>query len=210
MKYNGVVIDRLSVYGFKIRFEDNDEQKVIYINPSKIRPEEDADVVLLTMPILPFFSIYDVKKIINDDSTVFAPLESAAKFKQGLTAEPGNTHNLGYVDIDVVPAYNIHPMNDRKMLHYPEYYKYCGYLIKIGDIKIYYTGKSNFTKEMEKIECDVLIPIVNNRDTMDTEEVLDVIDKLKPNLVLPIFDNEPEEAEDLVDISPVETRDLKY
>src|SRR5437899_10228253 len=106
LEFQRLKITWLGHDSFKIK-----DGKTVIIDPFKIRPtSEKADILLITHEHFDHFSMDDIKKIINENTTIITiPAVkkelSTLKVKEVKVVKPGDKLKLGDISIDVVPAY---------------------------------------------------------------------------------------------------------
>src|SRR5947208_7878965 len=112
-EYQGLKISCLGHDSFRIK-----NGKTVVIDPFKIRPtSEKADILLITHEHFDHFSMDDIKKVANENTTIVTiPAVkkelTSLKVKEVKTVKPGDKLKLGDISIDVVPAYNLKKFRD--------------------------------------------------------------------------------------------------
>src|SRR5437867_13063795 len=107
-EYQGVKISWLGHDSFRIK-----NGKTIIIDPFKIRPIPDkADVLLISHEHFDHLSLYDIKKVSSEKTTVITtPARkkelSSLIVKEVKAVKPADKDVLGDVSLEVVPAYNL-------------------------------------------------------------------------------------------------------
>lgn len=104
------------------------------------------------------------------------------------TIRPGEVHFLGDIRIQTLPAYNTAKKGfDAKSFH-PRENQNVGYLIRIDDVTIYYTGHTNKLPEMVKAEgVDIFIPCALANGSLSQDEVFAVAEVIAPSAaILPV------------------------
>jgi L-ascorbate metabolism protein UlaG (beta-lactamase superfamily) len=171
----------------------------IYIDPYQIKFEEDeafgtsskADVIFITHSHYDHCSIEDLKKIVKDGTLIVCPADVSSKLSRLdrkvdiRIAEPGAT--MEFFDSELrfwaVPAYNLN-----KTFHTRED-DWNGYIIQIGDTKIYHAGDTDLIPEMKKLNGVginlALLPIGGNF-TMNAGEAAKAAVIIKPNFAIPM------------------------
>jgi|GEM_PF-366598 len=173
--------------GFKI----NSYDKVIYIDPIIVDSNEQADYILITHSHDDHFSLGDIEKLSKKETIIIGPIDVARKLNRKLPelnvydVKPKDKVIFDDITIEVVAAYNIksglltpHPM--RKM--------WVGYVITLGDVKLYHAGDTDYVPEIDEISnIDIaMIPIGGDNLTMNAEDAALLVNNLKPKIVIPM------------------------
>src|SRR5205807_8699827 len=85
------------------------------------------------------FSMYDIKKVVNENTTIVTiPAVkkelSSLKVKEVKAVKPGDKLKLGDISIDVVPAYNLNKFREPGKVFHPKEDGKAGYVIGIKEI----------------------------------------------------------------------------
>jgi L-ascorbate metabolism protein UlaG (beta-lactamase superfamily) len=156
-------------------------EKIIYIDPWKIKGEQKADIILISHSHSDHLSPSDVKKIQKEDTAIVAPSDCVARLSENVRAvKPGDKVDLQGMMIEIVPAYNLN-----KTFH-PKSSNWVGFVVTIGDKVIYYAGDTDFIPEMESVKADIAIVPVGGVFTMNAEEAAQAINTIKPQVAIPI------------------------
>lgn len=156
------------------------EGKIIYVDPWKLKTVKQADLILVTHSHYDHFSIEDINKIMGKDTILIGPEDVVNKIGKGTVLLPGEKKELGWVEIEGIPAYNI-----GKSFH-PKESKNLGFLIKFSDSSIYIGGDTDFIPEMENLKADIVILPVGGTYTMDAEDAAKAVNVIKPKYAIPI------------------------
>jgi L-ascorbate metabolism protein UlaG (beta-lactamase superfamily) len=157
--------------------------KTIYIDPWEIKSDSaKADIVCITHSHYDHYSPENIQKLLKDDTTVLAPQncslgEIDAKI---ITVSPNQKLKVDGINIQTVPAYN-----KNKNFH-PKEEKGVGYIIEVGNLKIYHAGDTDFIAEMETIHPDVALLPIGGTYTMNAREAASAANVMKPKLAIPI------------------------
>ena len=161
--------------------------KVIYIDPIRIvGAPHDADLILFTHPHLDHFSPKDAKKLIKDSTVIAAPGSMSAMCRLLLGRKPvpllpGETHLLSGVTVETVAAYN------RRRLFHLKAMKWLGYILTIGQTRVYISGDTDITEESKAVSCDIaLLPVGGAGYTMNAEQAAELAAAIAPHTVIPI------------------------
>ena len=164
------------------RIEDGATQ--IYIDPWKLGAgAPPADVVLVTHSHFDHYSAEDIAKIEQPKTVFLAPADVAEKLrgKKVVTAAPGGTYEVGGLKVTAVPAYNT-----GKEFH-PRQNGWVGYVLTLSNgQRIYHTGDTDETPEMEQVQTDVALMPCGGTYTMTGTEVAAAANKFKPKVLIPM------------------------
>ena len=160
--------------------------KIIYIDPFK-RSEKthDADIIFITHEHHDHFDSKSLKRAAGKDTAIVclrSMLEAvgALGISENVTGmEPGDTQEIGGVKVEAVPAYNLD-----KSFH-PKENGWVGYIITLDGIRYYAAGDTDALEELAGIECDVAMVPIGGTYTMTAEEAAGLINKMKPEYVVP-------------------------
>ncbi len=178
------VLDSISVIthsGIRIGGEKN-----VYIDPVSVNgAPHDADLILFTHPHFDHFSPRDAKKIMNDNTVIAAPKSMAAMCKLLLGRDtvsllPDEKREICGIPIETVPAYNkAKPFHIKPM-------KWLGYVLTIGDTRVYVSGDTDITDECSRVSCDILLLPIGGFYTVDPVQAAELANKIAPHAVIPI------------------------
>jgi L-ascorbate metabolism protein UlaG (beta-lactamase superfamily) len=171
----------LSHAGFKIKTNG----KTIYIDPYEITDTEPADIVLITHSHYDHCSIADLLKIVKNTTTILATADCTSMFAGKVQGKmqlvtPNKILNVGGIDIETVPAYNIN-----KQFH-PKENGWVGYIINAKGTKVYHAGDTDLIPEMEKIKADVALLPIGGTYTMDAKEAAKACSIINPKIAIPM------------------------
>ena len=153
-------------------------KKTIYIDPWKLKDSEPADIIFITHAHYDHCSPEDVEKISTENTWIVTTPDTAAKLKGNIkTVKPGDSITIQGIDVEVVPSYNVN-----KNFH-PNVNSWVGFIITIGDKRIYHPGDSDFTPEMKHINADIVFMPVGGTYTMTAEEAANAIG---PEIAIPM------------------------
>jgi len=172
------------------------KDKFIYIDPFQLTEKGQAAVVLITHPHFDHFSIDEIKKVADHNTPIYAPKECCDKlklqgFKHCTDVIPGQTFNVDGIKIETVPSYNTVKTN------HPKEKRWVGYVLTIGDIKIYHPGDTNRIPEMKSIHADIaFMPLGQTYTMQNVQEAVNAILDVKAKIAIPIHYGIYEGAED--------------
>jgi L-ascorbate metabolism protein UlaG (beta-lactamase superfamily) len=175
--------------------------KVIYIDPWKLKKAEKADLILISHSHYDHYSPEDVEKILKDGTVVVCTNDCSDLKAIVLTVKPGDKIEANDIPVEVVPSYNTN-----KAFH-PKASNWVGFIITVDGKRIYYCGDTDFIPEMKKIKADIVIAPVGGTYTMTAEEAASAVNTIKPELAIPIHYNDivgtVKDAEKFAELSSV-------
>ena len=161
------------------------KDKIIYIDPYKVKEKVKSDMVLITHAHQDHLSVNDLKMVANPYSKIIAPANCANGMKEAgfslyKAVKPGDNLMVDDFKIEVVPAYN-----PGKHYH-PKSNQWVGYVLDINGIKIYHPGDTGRIPEMKKITCDIAFMPLGQTYTMNSvQEAVDAILDVKAKIAIP-------------------------
>lgn len=175
---------------FKLKIEDI----VIYIDPVIVEDNELADIILITHSHQDHFSLPDIKRLVKKETIIICPKSVNKKLMKKISScsiietKPGDKIDYKDIAIESIGAYNV---KSKLLTPHPKSAMNVGYIVNSGDIRIYHTGDTDYTPEMNQIKnvTVVLTPIDGGNLTMTTEKAAEFINDLKPKFVIPMHYN---------------------
>lgn len=165
-------------------FRIDDGAAVIYIDPWKLPADAPkADVVLITHAHFDHYSAEDIAKVEKPTTVFVAPADVASKLtgKHVVTASPGGSYQAGTVKVTAVAAYNTN-----KDFH-PRANGWVGYVVALSTgQRIYHTGDSDATPEMQAVQTDVALMPCGGTYTMTAAEVAAAANEFEPAILIPM------------------------
>ncbi len=159
---------------------------MIYIDPFKIDDEtHDADFILITHDHYDHFSSEDIAKVKKDTTVLVVPEKMEAKavkesgIKEIETVKPGTYHEIGNLELETIPMYNI-----LKPFH-PKAAGWVGYILKINGKRIYIAGDTDATKEAKEVICDIALVPIGGTYTMDAKKAAELVNEINPEVAIP-------------------------
>lgn len=158
----------------------------IYIDPFKIDDEtHDADFILITHDHYDHFSSEDIAKVKKDTTVLVVPekMEAKAVIESGIkeieTVKPGTYHEIGNLELETIPMYNI-----LKPFH-PKEAGWVGYILKINGKRIYIAGDTDATQEAKEVICDIALVPIGGTYTMDAKKAAELVNEINPEVAIP-------------------------
>jgi L-ascorbate metabolism protein UlaG (beta-lactamase superfamily) len=156
-------------------------EKIIYIDPWKIKGGQKADLILISHSHHDHLSPADIRKIRKEDTVIIAAGDAAVQLSGDVRAlKPGDKVTIEGITVEAVPAYNI-----GKPYH-PKVNQWIGFIITVEGKTIYYGGDTDMIPEMKDIKADIWILPVGGTYTMTAKEAAAVINMIRPEVAIPI------------------------
>jgi len=181
------MIDRIHWLGHSsFLFKDvpgEESAPTIYIDPWRIPDNAPlADIILISHDHHDHFSPGDINRICHPQTRIFTNERTASLL--GADAEVMRTWQVAMpepnISIRAVPAYtpdNAYHMRDFGGL---------GFIVSMLRYDIYFAGDTGFIPEFDKVYCDIALLPVGGMTTMNHEEALLAVKKLKPMYAFPM------------------------
>lgn len=162
--------------------------KNIYIDPCKTFIKQPvlpkADVIIITHNHFDHFDPKEIALLSGANTTIIAP-EQCNSIKPSITLKNGQTAAVYNMKIEAVPAYNIKHKTEKGEFFHPKG-EGNGYVITIGDKKIYVAGDTEDIPEMANLKnIDVAFLPYNLPYTMDITMFENAVKMIKPAIVYP-------------------------
>jgi L-ascorbate metabolism protein UlaG (beta-lactamase superfamily) len=162
---------------------------VIHIDPVKSSGSYSglpkADVILVTHEHGDHLDTQLIGELKKESTVMFCNAKSAVSVPWAKTMKPGDKEDAGKVSIEAVDAYNIKNVRQDGQPYHPKG-DGNGYIITIGDKRIYIAGDTENTPEMKSLKnIDVAFLPMNLPYTMTPEMVADAAKAFKPAVLYP-------------------------
>ncbi len=154
--------------------------KVLYFDPWKIAGGDKADIILITHSHFDHFSVEDVQKVAKENTVIVATPDCQGLPGDVRQVRPGDFLQIGDVQVQAVPAYNLD-----KDFH-PKKSQWVGYVVNIGGKRIYHAGDTDATPEMGRLtDIDIALLPVSGVYVMTAEQAAQIANTFKPATVIP-------------------------
>lgn len=148
--------------------------------------KDKADLVLVTHSHGDHFQKETIGELLGAGTVVIGPENVVSKFNAGENiklAEPGTQHDLGWVKIKAVHAYNL----GLKGFFMHRRSKCVGYLVTVGDKTVYHAGDTDHIPEMEHLgHVDLALLPIGGTFTMDVDGAAEAARAIGSKLVVPM------------------------
>jgi L-ascorbate metabolism protein UlaG (beta-lactamase superfamily) len=163
--------------------------KVVHVDPFSqltdysVLPK--ADLILITHEHGDHLDIKAVKAIRKDDSQIYYSEKCAISLPGGLIMHNGEVKLFGPFKVEAVPAYNLENGPDADVVYHNKG-DGNGYILTLGDQRIYIAGDTENTPEMKALKnIDIAFLPMNLPYTMTPEMVADAVKAFKPKILYP-------------------------
>ena len=159
--------------------------KIIYFDPYLIKePSHDADYIFITHDHYDHLDLPSINNIIKEDTKIIIPTNIYNKLidlnNELILLEPNQEEIIDNIKIKTINSYNInkpyHPKDNNNL----------GYIINIDNQDLYIMGDTDIIPEIDNIKCDILFIPIGGTYTCDIYEASKYVNKIKPNIVIPI------------------------
>jgi L-ascorbate metabolism protein UlaG (beta-lactamase superfamily) len=161
----------------------------LYIDPYGIpKGETPADFILVTHAHSDHYEKSSVNNIFNESTILIAP-KSCSKILEdwnGVGLNPGEIYKKEDFKIKAVPMYTEGFI--RKLFHNKSK-NLCGYIIYVGETRIYHSGDSDFIQEMKDLkEINIAFLPVGGFFTMNKDDAIEAIKVIQPEKFIPMHE----------------------
>ncbi len=163
--------------------------KVIYIDPwtrfTNYSNMPKADLILITHEHQDHLDRKAVKAIRSSKTEIVLTAKCADEIQGGIVMKNGDLKTVQGLKIEAVPAYNIVHMRRKGVPYHPKGVG-NGYIVTLGDKRIYVAGDTEDTPEMKNLtQIDIAFLPMNLPYTMTPAMVADATRAFKPRIVYP-------------------------
>ena len=154
--------------------------KVIYFDPYDIKEEyHDADYIFVTHDHYDHYDEESIDKVKNDNTKIILPKCLVDK-KNNLIVEPDREYVIDNISFKTTFSYNIN-----KPFH-PKEKEYVGFNVLLDGTNYYVMGDTDLTEESLEVKTDVCFVPIGGKFTMDVDEAVEYINRIRPKKVIPI------------------------
>lgn len=186
-----------------------------YVHVDPVSREADytrlpkADFILITHDHGDHLDPKAIKILRKEDTKIILTKICAERIAGGVIMQNGDVRNIEGLKIEAVPAYNIVHKRSNGMPFHPKS-QGNGYVITLGEKRIYVAGDTENTPEMKKLKyIDIAFLPMNLPYTMTPEMTADAAKIFKPKILYPYHygQTDPEKLVNLLkDSKDIEVR----
>ena len=172
--------------------------KTIYVDPfgrlADFQKFPKADLVLVTHHHGDHLDVKTLEQLVTEKTTILLTQKCADEYKKGVVMKNGDVQTVLGITVEAVPAYNlVHKRPDGGAFH-PKG-EGNGYVLAIGDKRIYIAGDTENIPEMKALEkIDIAFLPMNLPYTMTPDMVADAAKAFRPKVLYPYHYGETEPA----------------
>lgn len=170
-----------------------------------------ADVILITHDHYDHLDPEAVETLEKEGTLIVGNRSSVEKLGKGRAMDNGDTLDVDdRFRIDAVPAYNTTPGHEQ---FHPRGGRDNGYLLTVGDSRIYVAGDTELIPEMRSLgRVDIAFLPVNQPYTMTVDEAAEAVRTIRPGIFYPYHFGQtdtPTDTERLAEILRAEGFDVR-
>ena len=144
-----------------------------------------ADVVLITDIHGDHFDAAAIATVRKPDAVIVAPKVVVDELPGALALANGERKDLGFITVEAVPMYNLERGPEPGKLYHDKG-RGNGYVISVGDTRVYLSGDTECTPEMRALtDIDVAFVCMNLPYTMTPAEAAGCVTAFKPKVLYP-------------------------
>lgn len=155
----------------------------IYVDPYGVDNNyNDAKYIFITHNHYDHYSLEDINKVVNSNTIFIIPLSMKNDYKfdnEVIYVEPNKEYNIDNINFKTFRMYNIN-----KPFHKYED-NWCGYHINYNNTNYLVLGDTDYTDDII-IDTDIVFVPIGGTYTMDVNDAIDYLSKIKYELVIPV------------------------
>jgi L-ascorbate metabolism protein UlaG (beta-lactamase superfamily) len=159
-----------------------------------------ADLILITHEHGDHMDLKAIQALKKDNTRLYYTEKCAEMLPGGKVMHNGESQLYGPFKIEAVPAYNLVNGPEAGKLYHPKG-NGNGYILTLGDKRIYIAGDTENTPEMKALKnIDIAFLPMNLPYTMTPEMVADAVKAFKPKILYPYHfgETDPRKLSDLL------------
>jgi L-ascorbate metabolism protein UlaG (beta-lactamase superfamily) len=165
------------------------EGKAIYVDPSGRSISDatlpEADAILITDPHYDHLDPVHVARLRQPRTVVVGPAAAAARAPMDVVLHNGEKRAVLGIEVTAVPSYNV-TRGPVEGVRYHEKGSDNGYVVDFGGLRVYISGDTDCTPEIEALErIDVAFVGVNVPYAMTPVEASRCVAAFRPSVVIP-------------------------
>jgi L-ascorbate metabolism protein UlaG (beta-lactamase superfamily) len=163
--------------------------KIVHVDPfSRLADYSklpQADLIFLTHEHGDHLDMKALESLRTEKTKIILTENCAQQVKGGIIMQNGDVRTVDGLRVEAVPAYNLVHMRSEGVTFHPKG-NGNGYVITLGDIRIYVAGDTEKIPEMKQLkDIDVAFLPMNLPYTMTPEMVADAARAFKPKVLYP-------------------------
>jgi L-ascorbate metabolism protein UlaG (beta-lactamase superfamily) len=162
------------------------ESLTIYIDPWGTGEDEaPADVIFITHAHDDHFQPQEIDRLRTTSTRIVAPRDVADALSGDVTpVAPGESHSVGGISFQAVPAYNI---VEHRLERHPKANNWVGYVVEIDGTRYYHSGDTDHVPELDSVSADVaMVCIGGDPFTMGPVEAASLVKVMRPSVAVPM------------------------
>jgi L-ascorbate metabolism protein UlaG (beta-lactamase superfamily) len=159
----------------------------IWFDPWKLgHRREPAALVLVSHDHFDHCSPPDVDLLRGPSTVVLASVPATARLPGARGMKPGDSVTVQGVTVEAVHAYNVNKFRSPGQLFHPREAGGVGWILTLGDLRVYFAGDTDHIPEMRSYRCDVALLPVSGTYVMTADEALAAARTIGPRVVVPM------------------------
>ncbi|MGZ8599292.1 MAG: MBL fold metallo-hydrolase [Actinomycetota bacterium] len=162
------------------------EGLTVYLDPWGTTPEDEkADVIFITHAHADHLVPDEIERLSTPGTKLVATADVAKELSGDVTVvAPGESHQVGGVRFETVPAYNI---AEHRLDKHPKANGWVGYVLELDGRRYYHSGDTDALPELESLSTDVaMVCIGGDPYVMGPDEAAGLVKKMAPGLAVPM------------------------